>query len=41
MSSDASHRRNCSPRSFAFSEENLSFAKNEIAKYPPGRQASR
>ena len=28
------------PASFAFSEENLSFAKNEIAKYPPGRQAS-
>src|SRR5205814_3014631 len=28
------------PASFAFSAENLSFAKNEIAKYPPGRQAS-
>src|SRR5437899_11261798 len=28
------------PESFAFSEENLAFAKNEIAKYPPGRQAS-
>src|SRR5258708_8437901 len=28
------------PASFAFSAENLSFAKNEIAKYPTGRQAS-
>src|SRR6202166_5354789 len=28
------------PASFTFSEENLAFAKNEIAKYPPGRQAS-
>ena len=28
------------PASFAFSAENLAFAKNEIAKYPPGRQAS-
>src|SRR5436305_13570287 len=28
------------PESFSFSEENLAFAKNEIAKYPPGRQAS-
>ncbi|WP_291842403.1 NADH-quinone oxidoreductase subunit NuoE [Bradyrhizobium sp.] len=28
------------PASFAFSEENLAFARNEIAKYPPGRQAS-
>ncbi|MGH6680099.1 MAG: NAD(P)H-dependent oxidoreductase subunit E, partial [Bradyrhizobium sp.] len=26
--------------SFAFSEENLAFARREIAKYPPGRQAS-
>jgi NADH-quinone oxidoreductase E subunit len=28
------------PSSFTFTEENLAFAKNEIAKYPPGRQAS-
>src|SRR5215468_9038952 len=28
------------PASFAFTEENLAFAKKEIAKYPPGRQAS-
>lgn len=28
------------PESFAFSEENLAFARGEIAKYPPGRQAS-
>src|ERR1700721_4466464 len=28
------------PASFTFSEENSAFAKNEIAKYPPGRQAS-
>ena len=28
------------PASFAFSDENLAFAKKEIAKYPPGRQAS-
>ena len=28
------------PESFSFSEENLAFAKKEIAKYPPGRQAS-
>src|SRR5438445_10559982 len=28
------------PASFAFSDENLSFAKTEIAKYPPGRQPS-
>src|SRR6201981_3344459 len=28
------------PASFTFTEENLAFAKNEIAKYPPGRQAS-
>jgi NADH-quinone oxidoreductase subunit E len=28
------------PASFAFSEENLAFARNEIAKYPSGRQAS-
>lgn len=28
------------PESFAFSEENLAFARREIAKYPPGRQAS-
>jgi NADH-quinone oxidoreductase subunit E len=28
------------PASFAFTDENLAFAKNEIAKYPPGRQAS-
>jgi NADH-quinone oxidoreductase subunit E len=28
------------PESFAFDEENLAWAKREIAKYPPGRQAS-
>ena len=28
------------PASFTFSDENLAFAKKEIAKYPPGRQAS-
>jgi NADH-quinone oxidoreductase subunit E len=28
------------PASFAFTEENLAWAKREIAKYPPGRQAS-
>ena len=28
------------PESFAFSEENLAFAKKEIAKYPLGRQTS-
>jgi NADH-quinone oxidoreductase subunit E len=28
------------PASFTFTDENLAFAKNEIAKYPPGRQAS-
>ena len=28
------------PASFAFTEENLAFAKQQIAKYPPGRQAS-
>src|ERR1700761_6938221 len=28
------------PASFTFTEENLAFARNEIAKYPPGRQAS-
>src|SRR5690606_2129427 len=28
------------PASFAFSEENLAWARKEIAKYPPGRQAS-
>jgi len=28
------------PASFTFSEENLAWARNEIAKYPPGRQAS-
>src|SRR5258708_39422576 len=28
------------PASFSFSEENLAWAKKEIAKYPPGRQAS-
>jgi NADH-quinone oxidoreductase subunit E len=28
------------PASFTFTEENLAFAKKEIAKYPPGRQAS-
>src|SRR6185312_7744257 len=28
------------PPSFALSEENLAFAKKEIAKYPPGRQPS-
>ena len=28
------------PESVAFSEEDLAFARREIAKYPPGRQAS-
>ena len=28
------------PASFAFTEENLAFAKAQIAKYPEGRQAS-
>jgi NADH-quinone oxidoreductase subunit E len=28
------------PESFAFSEEMLAFARQQIAKYPPGRQAS-
>jgi len=28
------------PESFTFSEENLAWAKQEIAKYPAGRQAS-
>ena len=28
------------PESFAFTPENDEFARNEIAKYPPGRQAS-
>jgi NADH-quinone oxidoreductase subunit E len=28
------------PESFAFTEENLAFAKQQIAKYPQGRQAS-
>ena len=28
------------PENFAFSEANLAWAKREIAKYPPGRQAS-
>ncbi|HXW25729.1 MAG TPA: NADH-quinone oxidoreductase subunit NuoE [Xanthobacteraceae bacterium] len=28
------------PKSFAFTAENLAWAKTEIAKYPPGRQAS-
>jgi NADH-quinone oxidoreductase subunit E len=28
------------PASFAFTDENLALAKREIAKYPPGRQAS-
>lgn len=28
------------PESFAFSDDNLAWAKREIAKYPPGRQAS-
>src|SRR4051795_3258653 len=28
------------PKSFAFSEENLAWAKQQIAKFPPGRQAS-
>src|SRR5258705_12387376 len=28
------------PASFAFSEENLAWAKAQITKYPPGRQAS-
>ena len=28
------------PKSFAFTAENLAWAKAEMAKYPPGRQAS-
>ena len=28
------------PASFAFADENLAWAKKEMAKYPPGRQAS-
>src|SRR5438105_4899764 len=28
------------PASFAFTDENLAFAKQQIAKYPAGRQAS-
>src|ERR1044071_7621615 len=28
------------PASFTFTDENLAWAKKEIAKYPPGRQAS-
>jgi NADH-quinone oxidoreductase subunit E len=28
------------PKSFAFTVENLAWAKSEMAKYPPGRQAS-
>jgi NADH-quinone oxidoreductase subunit E len=28
------------PKSFAFTAENLDWAKREIAKYPDGRQAS-
>jgi NADH-quinone oxidoreductase subunit E len=28
------------PKSFGFSDENLAWAKQQIAKYPPGRQAS-
>jgi NADH-quinone oxidoreductase subunit E len=28
------------PKSFAFTAENLAWAKSEMAKYPPGRQAS-
>ena len=28
------------PASFVFTEENLAWAKREITKYPPGRQAS-
>ena len=28
------------PASFSFSDENLAWAKAQIAKYPPGRQAS-
>src|SRR5437868_13873360 len=28
------------PASFSFSDENLAWAKKEMAKYPPGRQAS-
>ena len=29
------------PKSFAFSPENEVFAQEQIAKYPPGRQARR
>src|SRR3954454_22398682 len=32
--------RELQPASFAFSEENLRWAKQQIAKFPPGRQAS-
>ena len=28
------------PASFAFTEENLAWAKKQMEKYPPGRQAS-
>ena len=28
------------PASFTFTDENLAWAKQQIAKYPPGRQAS-
>ena len=28
------------PKSFAFTAENLEWAKRQVAKYPPGRQAS-
>src|SRR5205809_587644 len=28
------------PKEFSFSKENLAWAKKEITKYPPGRQAS-
>jgi len=28
------------PSEFAFTSENLTFAKQQMAKYPPGRQAS-
>ena len=28
------------PKDFAFSAENLAWAKREMEKYPPGRQAS-
>jgi NADH-quinone oxidoreductase E subunit len=38
--SEADDRPVAQPASFAFSPENLAKAKAEIAKYPPGRQAS-